>query len=524
MNRFLRRADKRVSLGSAAFLLASSTMIGTILGMLRTRLIGNNFNRFSTDAYIAAFRIPDFVFFALASGALTVAFLPYLSDKLSKGTRKEAWELTSYVLNFLAIISLAFSIILIIFAEPIMKLFGFPDDQLSVAAAVMRFVAINPFVFSVSTLLSSTQQAVGRFFFFAIAPLFYNISIIVSVYIFRDSSVGIVGVGMGVAIGAILQLVIIGFGMLGMNFTYFPKINFKNKDFKSVMRALPARSVDQGMDYINTIVETKFAAPARLGTGAITNYEFALSLHNAPIMLIGTAISTAAFPRFTERISQGRPDLFRKEFLIILRTMIWIVLPIAVIAYFCRGYLSRLVYARENREIAIIFGYLVAAIVFRTLYSIISRYFYAKKDNLTPLFVSIFSIIFNIVLAYNLSRPSAYGVAGLAIAQSVVAVVEVIILLTVMVARDRKLFDLQFIRAITRIFSISGLSMVVAFVMTYLLPFVGDDKAFITLVKLAIISLVVLGFYLALSWLFDLEETKPIFAKIKKIVLKPIKI
>ena len=100
------------------------------------------------------------------------------------------------------------------------------------------------------------------------------------------------------------------------------------------------------------------------------------------------------------------------------------------------------------------------AILFRTLYTIISRWYYAQKDTRTPLFVSIFTIGLNIVLAVNLSRPAAYGVAGLAIAQSIVAMVEVAILFSIMLIRDHKLFDMTFFGGCARIVSVTGFSVV----------------------------------------------------------------
>ncbi|MBP7834986.1 virulence factor MviN, partial [Candidatus Saccharibacteria bacterium] len=352
MNRFLNRANKRISFGSAAMLLAGASLAGTVLGIIRTKLINANFNNFETDAYFAAFKIPDFVYFTLASGALGVAFLPILSERLRKN-RQSAWDVSSYLLNALGILTLLVSILLIIFAEPLLRYLvapGFTPEQLQLSVAIMRIISVNVFIFAISTLLTTVQQSVGRFFFFAVAPLFYNGAIIASIYIFGDS-LGIVGLSIGVAVGAILQLIVASLGMIGLNFRYRPKIDFKNKSFREVLRILPARSIDQGVDYINAIVETRFAS--KLVTGSVSWYENALILHNAPIMLIGNALSTAAFPRLTDRLAQGRVDLFRKEYIRVLQTMIWLALPVVVVAFFARAYLARIIFARSSREIAI---------------------------------------------------------------------------------------------------------------------------------------------------------------------------
>ncbi|HPW48132.1 MAG TPA: lipid II flippase MurJ, partial [Candidatus Saccharibacteria bacterium] len=174
MNRFLGRANKRLSLGSAAMLLAGSAFIGTILGILRTKLINANFNNFESDAYFAAFKIPDFVFFTLASGALGVAFLPILSERLQKN-KQSAWEVSSYVLNALAVVAFISSVLIMVFARPLLSRVvapGFTSEQMDLTVAIMRIISVNIFLFAISTVLTTLQQALGRFFFAAIAPLF----------------------------------------------------------------------------------------------------------------------------------------------------------------------------------------------------------------------------------------------------------------------------------------------------------------------------------------------------------------
>jgi putative peptidoglycan lipid II flippase len=280
------------------------------------------------------------------------------------------------------------------------------------------------------------------------------------------------------------------------------------------------------MDQLQSVVETNFASnPALGGANAISNYNNAYILHTAPILLIGTAISTAAFPRLNQRLSQGRPDLFRKDFLMTVRAMVWLTLPIIVIAYFTRGYLARLIFTNNNADIALIFGFLTAAIFFRVLYAIFSRWFYAQKDTRTPLLVSIFTIGFNVFLAYKLSQTSSYGVAGLALAQSIVAGAEVAILLVVMLYRDHKLFDLAFLGGIVRTISVTGFSVVAGFIMISLYPLGINDTGVVTLGgKLLIISAAVLGVHIAMSALFGLEEVRPLLYRMKKLIFRPVNV
>lgn len=527
MNKFLSKANKRISFGSAAMLLAGASLSGTLLGMLRVKLILANFAPFERDAYFAAFKIPDFIFFTLASGAIGVAFLPVLADRLNEGNRRNAWVLSSSVLNFLAIVTGIASIITLIFAPQLMHLVvneeAFTPEKFDLAVTLMRLVAFNPLVFSISSVLTTIQQANGRFFFYALAPLFYNVCIIASIFVFQDS-MGIKGVGIGVIVGSLLQLAVVLFGMFGLKFKYNRTIDRKNYGFKQVMHSLPARSIDQGIDYINSIAETHFAS--FLKSGSVATYETALTIHNAPIGLIGIAISTAAFPHFTERLSQGRPDLFRREFLNVMRAMIWIAMPVVVVTFFGRGYVARLISGEYAPEVATVLGFLCMAIFFRTIYSIVSRYYYAQKDTKTPLYVSLFIIALNIFLAWRLSRPEpeGYGVVGLALAQSIVAVTEVVILVTVMLIRDHRLFDRHFWGGVVRIISVTGFSMMATMVTVGFLPLSVYDRGLTLVIKLGVIASVTIGVHILVSWIFSLEEVQPIIEKAKKIILKPMRI
>lgn len=521
---------KRIPLANVALLLIVAALISQVLGFLRTKLINANPNfdlhgPQSTDAYFAAFTIPDFFFYTLAAGALGVAFIPILSDRLAKNDRKGMWEISSSLLNLLMIVMGMVGVVIFVFAEPLIHHIVAPKLQgvaLDNAVFIMRCLALNPLLFTISGVLTAAQQTLGRFFFYAIAPLFYNLAIIASIYIFDDTSLGLKGLGIGALVGGILQLLVVVFGLIGTRFIWKPKIMWRSNDFKTVLRQLPPRSLDQGMDQVQTIVETNLAN--RLGSGVVSHYNNAYILQTAPIMLIGTAISTAAFPRLTARLSQGRPDLFRKDFLAILRFMIWVTVPIVIVCFFARGYLARLIFAQGSKEIALIFGFLSIAIFFRIMYAIISRWFYAQKDTKTPLFVSVLTIGLNLVLAVILARPSSYGAAGLAISVSMASAIEVLVLGIIMVVRDRGLLNMAFWGGVGRIISVGGFSMLAGYLAVSTFPLGADDRGIVTLgSKLAIIAGTTLVVHISISGLFGLEEARPVFAWIKRIALRPIR-
>ncbi len=527
MKKTVTRTTRRISLPGAATLLVATMMAAQMLGFLRTMLINGVFKDTgpnSTDAYFAAFKIPDFFFYTLAAGALGVAFIPILSERLHRSDRKGVWELSNSLMNLMGLIMFPVGLLLLFGADWIMRGVNphMSPEQLHNATIILRLISFNPLFFTLSGVLTSTQQTFGRFFFFAITPVVYNLSIIFSIFAFKDS-IGLVGLGVGALIGAILSFVISLAGVKGLGFFWHPSIDLRSRDFRRVVRQLPSRALDQGIDSVNSIVETSRAR--LLGDGYVTYYENAFVLHTAPILLIGSSISIAAFPRLSERLAAGKVDQFRKEFNDVLRVLIWSALPVVVITYFCRGYLARLIFKRGAPEIALILGFLATAIFFRVVYTMLSRYFYAHKDTVTPLIVSIFAILFNIILVFTLANPDAYGAAGLAIAQSIVSGSEVAVLFIVIMLRDNLMFTREFWDSLGKMISITGFTIVTAFMMISILPLSLNDRGFVVLsFKLGSIVFVTLLVHVAVSALFGFKEAYSVIEKCKKLILLPIKI
>lgn len=533
MQKSILRNRKRISFGNAALLLVATALVAQVMGFFRTKLVNANFGALPHESpenagvYFAAFVLPDFFFFTIAAGALGVAFIPYLSDRLHKGDKRGVWELSTSLINFLSLFMIVVGVVMFIFADVLVRVVvahGLTPEQQHNVAVMIRILSLNPLLFTASGVISAVQQVFGRFFFYAIAPLFYNASIIASIYMFKDN-IGIVGLAVGALVGAIAQLLVIVLGTYGLGFHWRPRIAWHSADFRSMLKALPPRSIDQGIDQVQGIVETNIASSQAVGGAtAIGNFNSAYVLHTAPILLIGTALSTAIFPKLNARLSQGRPDLFRQDFLRILRLIIWIVMPVVVVSFFARGYLARIIFSQNSNEIAAIFGFLCTAILFRTLYTIISRWFYAQKDTRTPLLVSVFVIAMNLFLAYMLAGPWGYGVYGLAIAQSIVAATEVVILGSIMLVRDTKLFNMAFWSGVFRIVSVTGFSLVAGYVAVQLWPLTSTDLGITLLFKFSAIAGVTLSTHIVISALFDLDEVRPLYAWIKRVMLRSVKI
>ncbi len=533
----ITKANKRLPLKLAATLLAGASLLGSMLGLFRDRLLNGMYldtYKMGIDAYTVAFTIPDFMFFILVSGALSVTFIPVFNQRLATGNKKSAWELSTSLLNLLAIVTLITSILIIIFAEPLVRFVvgpGLPESGQALAVSMMRVIAINPFLFAIATVFASMQQAVGRFAFFALAPVLYNLGIIIGALVFTNGislfgwqifEGGIMGVAFGVVLGSIFQLLVSSLGLYGMGFDYRFKIFWKNKGLHQVLRLLPPRSLDQGIDYVNGLVETNLAS--RMASGSVRWYQQATALSFVPINLIGVAISTAAFPKMTERLGQGRPDLFKKELQSVLRVIIWLAIPVTVIAYFCRGYLVHFIKPGGSPEIAGIFAILALSIVFRSVYFISARSFYAQQDTKTPLYISLFTISLNIVLAVWFSMGLNMGVYGLAWAAVIVSIVEVAILFFIMARRIEGLFDMPFVHAIWRMLSSAGFVAIITYILVSMMPLGADDNFFSSFVKFSLIVGISTLVYIIICRIFKLEEVEPILHRIRNILFKQPKV
>jgi putative peptidoglycan lipid II flippase len=531
---FVARANARISVQLAATLLASSSLLSSILGLLRDKLL-NSYYYYTlpqyADAYTVAFIIPDFMFFILVSGALSVTFIPVFNDRLQAGNKKSAWELSTSLLNLLALVTMVASILIIIFAEPLVRYVvgpGLDEVGRGLAVSMMRVIAINPFLFAIASVIASIQQAIGRFTFFALSPVVYNIGIIIGLLFFTNGisifgvqifAGGIMGVALGVVLGSVMQLVISSIGLIGLGFDYDFKIYWKNKGFRQVLKNLPARSLDQGMDYFNSIVETNLAS--RMVQGTVRAYNGAMTLSMAPVTLVGVAISTAAFPQMTERLSQGRPDLFRSELQTIIRVIVWLSLPIATITYFTQDYVASFLFSQGSQIVASTLGILCIAIVFRSVYQIASRTFYAQKDTKTPLYISIFTISLNVALAVLFSQRLNMGIYGLALAQSLVAAVEVFILFAIISRRVPKIFDKYFMNGITKIvLSALLMSLMTIVALTIVGPAIADQGFAILFPKFMFVAIASFIAYILVGRLLKLEEAEQILGRIRSIIKK----
>ena len=159
MGRVRRTVDKinqRLTVKLAATILAGSTLLSSLLGFFRDRLLNSAYMPskeaglagypVGLDAYTAAFMVPDFMFAVLVSGALSVTFIPVFNERWMKGNKQSAWQISSSMINFMALVTLAASILIIIFADPLMKYLiapGLSESGHALAVSMMQVSAAD---------------------------------------------------------------------------------------------------------------------------------------------------------------------------------------------------------------------------------------------------------------------------------------------------------------------------------------------------------------------------------------------
>lgn len=520
----IRRANRSLTIVVAAAILSGSYFLSGIFGLLRDRLLAAQFGvEAELDAYFVAFSIPDLLFFILVSGALTVTLLPVLGERLKHHNKKSAWEIASSMINLLAGLTVIASVLLFIFADPLISLIApeFDAQRHELAVDIMRILALNPFFFAVSSVFGTIQQAFGRFFFFALAPIVYNLGIIFGIIFFTDAY-GIHGVAYGVVLGAIAQAFVQWLGVAGLGFTYRPHIFWKNKGFRQVLRLIIPRSIDESLEYLSAVIERAIASG--LAIGAVAAFQIAFNLKNYPITLIGTAIATAVFPKLSERALSTRTDLLKKEIMDVARAILWFAIPAAAAIVLLRGYIVRLLLGFGEPTVAAILGWFTIAIVFQCLLRLVSRIFYAEKDTKTPLYASIVAIISSVILALYLT--SIYGVVGLAMSHSLVSIIKFSFLMAALLKRLGWFFNRKFG---LHMFNI-GLGTAAMSALTYILvrfvfPLLAGETGFFTLApKFSAIVLLSLITYVYIGTWLRLPESMAISNRLKQLINKEVRI
>jgi putative peptidoglycan lipid II flippase len=429
------------SIGVAAVMVAASSLLSRLLGIFRDRILASEFGAGDTlDVYYAAFRIPDLIFNLLVLGALSAGFIPIFTGLVKSFTsrvrslfseqeNREAWELTSNVLNILSLFLIILAGLGFIFSPVLTKLIspGFSADKQSLTAVLTKIMFLSPIFLGISSVIGGVLQSFKRFFVYSLAPIFYNVGIIIGALYFVPLW-GIYGLAWGVVLGAFLHMIVQAPALFGLGFKYKFTFDFKNKNLRKIGKMMLPRTFSLAIAQINILVITIIAST--LASGSLSIFNFANNLQIFPVGIFGISFATAIFP--TLSLYAFDKEKLVRSFSYALRQILFFIVPATVLILTLRAQIIRVILGAGQ------FDWEDTILTFRTLglFSIslfaqaiiplLVRVYYARHNSKTPFYLGIISVFLNIFLACYFA-PSM-GVEGLALAFSISSIVNFILL------------------------------------------------------------------------------------------------
>jgi putative peptidoglycan lipid II flippase len=426
-----------------AFFFTFDKALAFIKSMLFNKVVGLE----GMGIFGASNNIPDYLSALLSGGALGMAFIPVLREYLDREGRSAAWDLFSRVINLAFLLTAAFSVIIIAFAEPLVHYIivpNFTPEKQALTASLMRLDLLAILLFSISGLVMSGLQANKHFLLPALAPVFYNLGQIFGVTILTPNQglhvgpltlpafgLGLYGMVYGVILGAALHLLIQVPGLVHYQFRWRPVIGLRTPGVQRVLILLWPRVLT--MASIQAYFVARDSLASRYGGAGIGALNLGWTIQQVPETVIGTAIAIALLPTLAEFITAGKIDTFRETVNRALRVMLALSLPAAALLAVGIRPLVAGFFGYETSQLdlvtwctwAFLFGLLGDAWLETAV-----RSFYANQDTRTPLVAAVFQAVAFILLAWLLSR--WMGLPGIPLAAALTFTTQAIILLTLL--------------------------------------------------------------------------------------------
>lgn len=411
-----------------------------VLGMVREIIIAAQFGTGATyDAYIAAFRIPDLLFFIVMSGAFGAAFIPVFGGYLAQGDEDRAWRLANTLLTWIVVAFLIVAQLIFLFAPQLVRGVIAPDlppDSQELAVNLTRLLLLSPLLLGLGAAAKGMLEAQDAFTLPAIAPVLYNLGIIFGA-IALTPLMGIYGLAAGVIIGALAHVTIQFVSLFRRGLRIRPSFSRHTEGIGRVARLMGPRILGQSASQVNLIVMTNFAS--RLGEGSISALSYAQHLVLLPHGILAMSLSTVIFPRMTRQFTLGKLDDLRRTLVNGVGPLIFLVLPATIWLFVFRTSIVQLVFQfgsftpESTRLVAEAVGFFALGLLARSLIEPITRAFYAMHDTRTPVIISIATIVANIGLSWLLAPRLGHG--GLALSLSITYTIRMAVLLAMLSGR-----------------------------------------------------------------------------------------
>lgn len=430
--------NQQTSINSAALIIALANAFSVISGFIRTRVVLSYFTEDIVTAWQLAFQIPDFLFQLLVFGALSAAFIPIFLSVRKNFDEEKAFKMSSIVLNILLIAFTSLSVLVFIFAEPLTTMRvgdKISPEQIAIIVKLTKIMLLAQVFFTVSNVLTGILQSYRRFIIPSMAPILYNVGIMLGV-IFFSESMGIYSAGFGVVIGSFLHMIVQVPLALKLGFRVHFSIDIREEGVLKLFLLSPARLLTIAVTQIQTLALGYFATS--IGQFSFLYITYATYLSTFPIRMFGVPLSQAALPFLSQHNKEEETERFKALITQSLNQISFLALPTSILLLVLRVPIVRLVFGTDNFswQSTLITGRVLAILAIsisaQAMVQLLIRGFHALKDTRTPLIISIVFTLIYLGSSLFVVKATNTGVLGLAIVNSMSFIIEMILFLTIL--------------------------------------------------------------------------------------------
>ncbi len=414
------------SLFQSTRLVSANTFLSRILGFARDMVLAQLFGATAGfDAFLVAFKIPNFMRRLFAEGAFAQAFVPVLAEYQQTKSEAEARDFVARMLGSLAAILFVVTLVAVIATPLLIMIFapGFIDEptRFKLSSEMLRITFPYLMLISLTAFAGAVLNCYGRFGIPAFTPVLLNLAMIGSaIYLSPYFAEPIIAVAWGVFIGGILQLLLQLPFLRRINMLPLPRISLRHPGVRRVLKLMIPALFGVSVAQISLLIDTIFAS--YLPTGSISWLYYSVRLAYFPLGVFGVALATVVLPHLSRKHAAKSGDEFSVTIDWALRSVFVIGIPSAVgLALLSGPLLTTLFeYGKFHTHDVImssqsLIAYALGLPAFM-LIKILASGFYSQQNIKTPVKIAAVAVTANIVLNFALIFPLAH--AGLALATS----------------------------------------------------------------------------------------------------------
>jgi putative peptidoglycan lipid II flippase len=415
-------------IGIASLIMMGSIFLSRIMGMLRDMVIAAVAGSgFAVDAYRVAFVLPEILNHILASGFLSVTFIPIFTRYLAEEREPEGWRVFSNILTTFGMVMLLLIGAAMIWTPQLLEVLapGRSDPQFQqLAARMTRIILPAQFFFFVGGLLTAAQFARERFLVPALAPLIYNGGIILGGLVL-GSRLGMEGFAWGVLGGAVVgNCVVQILGARRVGLRYRPVLDLWHPDLARYVLLTVPLMLGLTMTFSMEIFSKLFGS--FLPAGSIARIDYAVRIMMALVAFFGQGVGVAVYPFMARFAAGGQPEEMNRLLNQALR-YIALAIPFAALVIVLQREIVFLIYQRgmfkavDTAATAQVLGFLMLGAVGFAGQTIVNRGFYARQNTILPTIYGSLAVLISLPVYYLGMRFLGARGIGLAIGFSAVA-------------------------------------------------------------------------------------------------------